>query len=57
MFWRAEVKDTYETGVEQARADAKIVMSMAYERHAEDIDRMFELYFSKGYEHRWKRHR
>jgi hypothetical protein len=57
VFWRAEVKDTYETGVEQARADAKIVMSMAYERHAEDIDRMFELYFSKGYEHCWKRHR
>ena len=32
-------------------------MSMAYERHAEDIDPMFELYFSKGYEHCWKRHR
>jgi len=30
---------------------------MAYERDAEDIDRRFELYFSKGYEHRWKRHR
>jgi len=27
-------------------------MSMAYERHTEDIDPMFELYFSKGYEHR-----
>lgn len=51
-FWRDEVKQAYETGVEHGRADAKIVTSMAYERHAEDIDRMFELYFSKGYEHR-----
>jgi len=42
------VKEAYETGVEHGRADAKVGMSMAYERDAEEIDRRFEPYFIHG---------
>ena len=42
------MKEAYETGVEHGRADAKVGMSMAYERDAEEIDRRFEPYFIHG---------
>lgn len=47
----------YDDGCRQGTKDAKMSMSMAYERHSEMYDSRFEPYFAKGYEACWMRNR
>lgn len=47
----------YDDGCREGTKDAKMSMSMAYERHSDMYDRRFEPYFAQGYEACWKRHR
>ena len=44
----------YDDGCHLGTRDAKMSMSMAYERHADMYDLRFEPYFRDGYEHCWK---
>lgn len=44
----------YDDGCHEGTADAKMSMSMAYERHSDMYDRRFEPYFKQGYQHCWK---
>jgi hypothetical protein len=47
----------YDDGCRAGTQDAKLSMSMAYERHSDSYDRRFEPYFAQGYEACWKKHR
>ena len=66
---RADVQDTgiprqgsnereyYNDGCREGKSDAKMSMSMAYERHSDMYDSRFEPYFRQGYEACWKQNR
>ncbi len=47
----------YDDGCHEGTADAKMSMSMAYERHADMYDSRFEPFFKDGYDKCWKHHR
>lgn len=47
----------YDDGCKAGTSDAKLSMSMAYERHSDSYDRRFEPYFAQGYEACWKKNR
>lgn len=47
----------YDDGCRKGTKDAKMSMSMAYQRHSDMYDTRFEPYFAKGYEACWRRHR
>ena len=47
----------YDDGCRAGTQDAKLSMSMAYERHSDSYDRRFEPYFAQGYEKCWRQHR
>ena len=47
----------YMDGYKAGKDDADMSMSRAYERHADDYDRRFEEYFSRGYQSGWNDNR
>jgi len=47
----------YDDGCHDGTGDAKMGMSMAYERHSDMYDTRFEPYFKQGYEACWKHYR
>jgi hypothetical protein len=47
----------YDDGCHEGTGDAKMGMSMAYERHSDMYDSRFEPYFKQGYEACWQHYR
>lgn len=47
----------YDDGCREGANDARMSMSMAYERHSDMYDTRFERYFRQGYEACWLQNR
>lgn len=50
-------REYYDDGCHEGKSDAKMSMSMVYERHSDMYDSRFEPYFQQGYEACWKKNR
>ena len=50
-------REYYDDGCHEGKSDAKMSMSMVYERHSDMYDSRFEPFFKQGYEACWKQNR